>query len=61
MFEPPSYLAPGTVFAIEPGLYYPDLAFGVRVEDTVYFDEQGQLHTLTDFPHELVLPLRGKP
>jgi Xaa-Pro aminopeptidase len=61
MFEPPSYLAPGTVFAIEPGLYYPDLAFGVRVEDTVYFDEQGQLHTLTDFPHDLVLPLRGKP
>ncbi|HVO41856.1 MAG TPA: M24 family metallopeptidase, partial [Aggregatilineales bacterium] len=27
-------LAPGMVFTIEPGLYYPDRGFGVRVEDT---------------------------
>ncbi len=52
-------LAPGNVFTVEPGLYYPDRGFGVRIEDTVYFDEAGNLHTLTDFPYDLVLPLKG--
>lgn len=52
-------LARGNVFTIEPGLYYPDQGFGVRVEDTVYFDQDGVLHHLTDFPYDLVLPLKG--
>jgi Xaa-Pro aminopeptidase len=52
-------LAPGMVFTNEPGLYYPDRGFGVRVEDTLYIDEKGTIHTLTDFPYDLVLPLRG--
>ncbi len=52
-------LARGNVFTIEPGLYYPDRGFGIRVEDTVYFDENGTLHVLTDFPYDLVLPLKG--
>lgn len=47
----------GNVFSIEPGLYYPDRGFGVRVEDTVVVDENGELITLTDFPKTLVLPL----
>jgi Xaa-Pro aminopeptidase len=54
-----SVLAPGMVFTVEPGLYYPDRGFGVRIEDTVYFDQTGQLRTLTDVPYDLVLPLRG--
>ncbi len=50
----------GNVFTIEPGLYYPDSGgYGVRIEDTVYFDADGKLQTLTDFPHDLVLPLKG--
>ncbi len=52
-------LAPGNVFTVEPGLYYPERDYGVRVEDTVYFDEAGRLHTLSDFPYDLVLPLKG--
>lgn len=52
-------LQPGNVFTIEPGLYYPDKGYGVRVEDTVYVDSDGKLQTLTDFPYDLVLPLKG--
>ncbi len=57
--RPDSALAPGMVFTVEPGLYYPDAGFGVRVEDTVYLDQDGTLQTLTDFPTDLALPLRG--
>ncbi len=49
----------GNVLTIEPGLYYPDEGYGVRIEDTIYIDPQGQLETLTDFPKTLVLPLHG--
>jgi Xaa-Pro aminopeptidase len=49
----------GNVISIEPGLYYPERGFGVRVEDLCYVDEGGQLVHLTDFHKELVLPLRG--
>lgn len=52
-------LQPRNVFTVEPGLYYPERGFGVRVEDTVYFDGAGVLHTLTDFPYDLILPLKG--
>ncbi len=51
--------AVGNVITIEPGLYYPDRGFGVRVEDTLYVAPDGQLLTLTDVPKDLVLPLRG--
>lgn len=47
----------GNVVTIEPGLYYPDEGLGVRIEDTVYIDEAGELITLTDFRKDLVLPL----
>ncbi len=49
----------GNALTIEPGLYYPDQGYGVRVEDTVIIDEDGTLVTLTDFRKDLVLPLRG--
>lgn len=51
-------LQPGMVFTIEPGLYYPEQGFGVRLEDTYYCDAHGQFHTLTPFPMDLVLPVR---
>lgn len=49
----------GNVFTIEPGLYYPEQGFGVRVEDCVYLAPNGQLEILTDIPRDLILPLRG--
>jgi Xaa-Pro aminopeptidase len=54
-----SKLTEGNVFTVEPGLYYPDRGYGVRVEDTVYLDETG-CHTLTDAPYDLVIPIKQK-
>jgi Xaa-Pro aminopeptidase len=51
-------LQPGHVVSVEPGLYYPDRGFGVRVEDTVAFEEDGALVTLTQYPYDLVIPMR---
>ena len=45
------------VFTIEPGLYYPERSFGVRIEDTVYIDVKGNLHSLTPYPKDLVIPM----
>ncbi len=49
----------GNVFTIEPGVYYPERGFGIRIEDTVAIDGAGKLLTLTPMHKELVLPLRG--
>lgn len=49
----------GNFFTIEPGLYYPDKGYGVRIEDSFIIDEDGALESLTDFHKELVLPLKG--
>lgn len=42
----------GLVFTIEPGIYIPDYG-GVRIEDTVYINEDGESEVLTSFPKEL--------
>lgn len=47
----------GNAVTIEPGLYYPDKGFGVRVEDLFIVTEQGELISLTPFKKDLVLPL----
>ncbi len=51
-------LQPGHVVSVEPGLYYPERGFGVRIEDTVAFTEAGDLVNLTDFPYDLVVPMK---
>ena len=51
-------LVPGHVFSVEPGLYYPERGFGVRIEDSVAFRESGALINLTDVPYDLVVPVR---
>lgn len=52
-------LQPGHVVSVEPGLYYPERGFGVRIEDSVAFTEAGELINLTNFPYDLVLPMQG--
>jgi len=58
--DSPSYdlvLQPGHVFTCEPGLYYPDRGFGLRIEDVIWIDPQGAVHNLSEFPKELVVPV----
>jgi Xaa-Pro aminopeptidase len=51
---------PGTVFTIEPGLYYPERGMGVRIEDTVWVRPNGQIEILAEYPYDFVLPVKGK-
>ena len=50
-------LAPGVVFTLEPGLYYADKGYGVRLEDVYYCTPEGHFECLTPFPKELVIPI----
>jgi Xaa-Pro aminopeptidase len=50
-------LQPGHVFTCEPGLYYPERGFGMRIEDVIWIDPDGTVHNLSDFPKELVIEL----
>lgn len=52
-------LLAGSVITIEPGLYYPDKEYGVRIEDTVWVRPDGTLETLVEFPQDLVLQMPG--
>lgn len=52
-------LKPGNVFTIEPGLYYHTRGYGIRVEDTVYLNDKGEMESLTDCPTDLVIELQG--
>ncbi len=51
-------LIPGTVFTIEPGIYYPSKNLGVRIEDTVYLNPKGKFEILADYPYDLILPIK---
>lgn len=48
----------GNIITIEPGLYYPERGFGVRVEDMFVVTDAGELISLTPFKKDLVLPLK---
>lgn len=50
-------LQPGHVFTCEPGLYYPERGFGMRIEDVIWIDDAGSVHNLTNFPKELVIEI----
>lgn len=52
-------LAPGAVFTIEPGLYYPDKGMGVRIEDTYCVTHMGKIELMADYPYDLILPIKG--
>lgn len=49
----------GSVFTLEPGLYYPDQGMGVRLEDTYWMRPDGELEKLSNFPTDLVLEMKG--
>jgi Xaa-Pro aminopeptidase len=49
----------GSVFTLEPGLYYPDKGVGVRLEDTYWMRPDGELERLSNFPTDLVLEMKG--
>lgn len=48
----------GNVITIEPGLYYPEAGYGVRVEDSFVITAAGELVSITPFRKDLVLPLK---
>jgi Xaa-Pro aminopeptidase len=50
-------LEPGSVFTVEPGLYYPERGLGVRLEDTVWMRPDGKAEILAEYPLDLVLPV----
>jgi Xaa-Pro aminopeptidase len=52
-------LQPGSVITLEPGLYYPDQAMGIRLENTLWVQPDGTLETLADFPMDLLLKVPG--
>ncbi|RKY15890.1 MAG: aminopeptidase P family protein, partial [Planctomycetota bacterium] len=54
-------LAAGHVFTVEPGLYFPDKRFGVRLEDVVAIHGDGTIENLTPFSKEILVPLKGRP
>lgn len=50
-------LKPGMVFTVEPGLYYPDEGFGIRLEDVIYVAKKGRIINLTSYPRKLVVEM----
>jgi Xaa-Pro aminopeptidase len=52
-------LVPGSVFTIEPGLYYPEKGMGVRLENSLWAHPDGQMEVLADYALDLVLPVKG--
>lgn len=52
-------LLAGSVFAIEPGLYYPEKGYGVRLEDTLAARADGSFEILADFPKDLIVKMKA--
>jgi len=53
-------LVPGSVFTIEPGLYYPDKGMGVRLENSLWIRPDGKIEVLAEYPLDLVLPVKTR-
>jgi Xaa-Pro aminopeptidase len=49
----------GMVFTLEPGLYYPDENLGVRIEDTLWIDDNGNFNVIAECPKDLVIPVKS--
>ena len=57
--DPTNTLKVGSVFTLEPGLYYPSKGYGIRLEDSWYVKEDGSFEKFVDFPMDLVIPMKG--
>lgn len=57
--DPSNILQIGSVFTIEPGLYYNTKDFGIRIEDTWYVNENGRFEKFVEYPMDLVVPMKG--
>ena len=55
--RPDERLEVGTIITDEPGLYYPDKGWGIRVEDDYWCNPSGQFERLTNFDRDLVVPM----
>jgi len=56
--RPDETLQPGTIICNEPGLYYAEKGWGVRVEDDYWHDpETGKFERLTEFDRGLIVPM----
>ena len=51
-------LSIGSVFTIEPGLYYPDEGYGIRIEDSFYVRQDGKIELFANYPYDLVLKMK---
>lgn len=51
--ENTDYVEEGLLFTVEPGIYVPHLG-GVRIEDDIYVQPDGQVHVLSSFSKELI-------
>ncbi len=52
-------LKQGSVFTVEPGLYYPERGLGVRLEDTYQVNADGSISKFVHYSMDLVLPFKG--
>jgi Xaa-Pro aminopeptidase len=50
-------IIPGVVFTLEPGLYYANKGYGVRLEDVYACTPEGDFECLTPFPKQLIIPI----
>ena len=55
--RPDERMQVGTVMTNEPGLYYPDKGWGIRVEDDYWCNLAGEFECLTDADRSLVVPM----
>lgn len=46
------------VITLEPGVYYPERGFGIRIEDTLMIGDVGPARVLAPYPTDLILPLK---